>query len=152
MIRETLRGAAAGAAGTTALNAVTYLDMAWRARPASSTPQETVQKLAATAHLDIPGEADERDNRVSALGSLTGLATGVGVGALYGALTSSRRKPPLLVGALVTAGLALVAANAPMTALGVTDPRTWSAADWVSDVVPHLAYGFVTAFTYADSC
>jgi hypothetical protein len=111
-----------------------------------------VQKLAATAHLDIPGEADERDNRVSALGSLTGLATGVGVGALYGALTSSRRKPPLLVGALVTAGLALVAANAPMTALGVTDPRTWSAAEWVSDVVPHLAYGFVTAFTYADSC
>jgi len=29
--------------------------------------------------------------------------------------------------------------------LGVTDPRTWSRADWVSDIVPHLAYGAVTA-------
>ena len=37
-----LRGAAAGAAGTTALNVVTYLDMAVRGRPASSTPERTV--------------------------------------------------------------------------------------------------------------
>ena len=28
--------------------------------------------------------------------------------------------------------------------LGVTDPRTWAAADWISDAVPHLAYGVVT--------
>jgi hypothetical protein len=33
-----LRGAAAGAAGTTALNAVTYLDMVVRGRPASDAP------------------------------------------------------------------------------------------------------------------
>ena len=31
--------------------------------------------------------------------------------------------------------------------LGVTDPRTWSAADWVSDVVPHLAYAWVVQAT-----
>ncbi len=33
----------------------------------------------------------------------------------------------------------------PMTALGVADPRTWAAKDWVSDVIPHMAYGAVTA-------
>jgi hypothetical protein len=27
----------------------------------------------------------------------------------------------------------------------VTDLRTWSATDWLSDAVPHLAYGLVTA-------
>lgn len=32
-----------------------------------------------------------------------------------------------------------------MTLLGVTDPRTWSVIDWVSDLVPHAAYGAVTA-------
>jgi hypothetical protein len=37
----------------------------------------------------------------------------------------------------------LVATNSPMTVLGVTDPRTWSTADWISDVVPHLAYAAV---------
>jgi hypothetical protein len=30
-----------------------------------------------------------------------------------------------------------------MTVLGVTDPRSWSVTDWVSDLVPHLAYGAV---------
>ncbi|MGI8900330.1 MAG: hypothetical protein ACR2HA_05280 [Nocardioides sp.] len=36
--RSVLAGVAAGAAGTTALNAVTYLDMAIRGRGTSSTP------------------------------------------------------------------------------------------------------------------
>ncbi len=32
-----------------------------------------------------------------------------------------------------------------MTALDVADPRTWPTSAWVADVVPHLAYGAVTA-------
>ncbi len=32
-----------------------------------------------------------------------------------------------------------------MTLLGVTDPRTWPVSSWVADVVPHVAYGAVTA-------
>jgi hypothetical protein len=40
---------------------------------------------------------------------------------------------------------AMVGTNGPMTILGVTDPRTWSAKSWVVDIVPHLAYGAVTA-------
>jgi hypothetical protein len=39
----------------------------------------------------------------------------------------------------------MAGANGPMTALGITDPRRWSPAAWISDVVPHLAYGLVTA-------
>ena len=34
-----------------------------------------------------------------------------------------------------------------MTVLGVTDPRTWSAVDWISDLVPHLAYAAVVTTT-----
>ena len=41
--------------------------------------------------------------------------------------------------------VAMLAGNAPMTALRLTDPRQWSAADWASDVVPHVAYGAVAA-------
>jgi hypothetical protein len=40
---------------------------------------------------------------------------------------------------------ALLVGNGPMTILGITDPRSWSTTDWASDVVPHLAYGTVTA-------
>jgi hypothetical protein len=142
-----LRGAAAGAAGTTALDIVTYLDMAVRGRPASSTPENTVEKLAGAVHVPIPGDEKTRPNRLTGLGALTGLVAGVGVGVLVGlARAAGVRSSPLVGTALITGGV-LVATNGPMTVLGVTDPRTWSATDWVSDVVPHLAYGAVVKAT-----
>ncbi|HEY0126691.1 MAG TPA: hypothetical protein VGB58_06115 [Blastococcus sp.] len=142
-----LRGATAGAAGTTALNAVTYLDMAVRGRGASSTPEDTVEKLAATAHVHIPGQGETRRNRVQGLGPLMGLVAGIGVGALGGLARASGYRSAKPVGITLTTLGVLVVANGPMTALGVTDPRTWSAIDWASDVVPHLAYGFVVRTT-----
>ena len=46
----------------------------------------------------------------------------------------------------LTAGAAAMASSdTAMAALGVSDPRSWSATDWLSDAVPHLAYGMVTA-------
>jgi hypothetical protein len=138
-------GAVAGAAGTTALNAVTYLDMAVRGRPASHTPESTVTKLASVAHVSIPGDGEVRDNRVAGLGPLTGLAAGVGVGALLGLARSAGWRPGKVISAVGATVGALVASNGPMTLLGVTDPRTWSVIDWVSDLVPHVAYGAVTA-------
>ena len=142
-----LRGAAAGAAGSTALNAVTYLDMAGRGRGSSSTPEQTVEALADKAHVSIPGDEETRQNRVQGLGPLTGLVAGVGVGVLAGlARAVGLRTGPLVGTALTTAGV-LVAANGPMTALGITDPRTWSTTDWVSDLVPHLAYAAVVRTT-----
>ncbi len=143
-----LRGAAAGAAGTTALNSITYLDMALRARPASSTPQDTVEKAVDIAGVDVPGSREAKDNRTAALGALTGLATGVGVGAAYGMLRGLGFRPPVVVGGFIAASAAIIGSNAPMTVLGVTDPRTWAQADWIPDLVPHLAYGLVTAAVY----
>jgi hypothetical protein len=77
-----LAGAAAGAAGTAALNAVTYVDMTVRGRPASDTPERTVENT-----------------------------------------------------------------DSSMASMGISDPRTWSAADWLADLLPHLAYGLVTYAT-----
>jgi hypothetical protein len=136
-------GLAAGAAGTTALNTTTYLDMVLRARPASSTPEASVEALAKRTGLTIPGDGDQRANRVSALGPLLGIASGLGVGVLLGVARSAGIRPGLVTGALLAGGAALIAGNGPMTVLGVTDPRTWSATDWVSDLVPHAVYGVV---------
>ncbi|PZS05117.1 MAG: hypothetical protein DLM56_04050 [Pseudonocardiales bacterium] len=140
-------GAAAGAAGTTALNAVTYLDMAVRGRPSSSTPQDTVEKLAAKADVQIPGADEPRDNRVSGLGPLLGLVTGVGVGALAGGMHAAGLRPPAGVSALLVGAAAMAGSVVPMTALGVTDPSKWRASDWLSDAIPHLAYGAVVVAT-----
>jgi len=43
----------------------------------------------------------------------------------------------------------MVLANGPMTALGLTDPRDWRGSEWAADVLPHLAYGVITAATYS---
>ena len=143
MVGWVLRGAAAGAAGTTALNVVTYLDMAVRGRPASSTPENTVEKLADAAHVAVPGEGATRESRLEGLGALTGLFAGVGVGGLLGL----GRAFGFRAGTLLTTATVLVSTNGPMTVLRVTDPRTWSLVDWISDLVPHLAYAAVATTT-----
>jgi hypothetical protein len=149
MRRQILAGALAGAAGTTALNAVTYLDMTLRGRGSSSTPEQSVEKAAHAVHVDIPGEGETRENRLSGLGALSGMATGVSVGAVYGLLgAATGRTLPLGWGAFVSGGGAMAGANLPMTLSGLTDPRSWSVTDWLSDLVPHAAYGVVTALTY----
>lgn len=145
LIKGIVNGAVAGAAGTTALNAVSYLDMVWRARPASSTPEESVKRLAAKTGVGIPGDDDERINRIAGLGPLLGIATGLGVGAVLGAAASLGLRTGPLRTVLLSSAAAMTASNVPMTVLGVTDPRSWSAQDWASDVLPHLAYGAVTA-------
>lgn len=144
LVEGAFKGAAAGAAGTTALNVVGYLDMVVRARPASTTPEGTVVRLSQILRLPIPGSASARANRIAGLAPLTGIVAGLAVGALLGTARSAGwRAGPLTDGAGTTLA-ALIGTNGPMTVLGVTDPRTWSALDWVSDVVPHLAYAAVT--------
>jgi hypothetical protein len=148
--RRLLRGAVAGAAGTTALNAVTYLDMALRGRAASSTPEQTVETIADKAHVPIPGDDDTRSNRVSGLGPLLGLATGTAAGMALGALRAAGFRPPLLVAAGLTAGGVMASTDSPMAVLGVSDPRSWRTADWLSDAIPHAAYGLVTAWALQE--
>lgn len=150
MFTQMMRGALAGAAGATALNAVTYADMAWRARPSSSTPEQTVENLAGKANVEVPGEGEDRDNRLSGLGALSGIVTGIAVGAVYGVARSVGFRPPAPLSALLVGAAAMAGANGPMALLGVSDPREWSTSDWVSDVVPHLAYGLTTVAAYVD--
>ena len=140
-----LRGAAAGAAGTTALNAATYLDMALRGRPASSTPEESVEQLAGAAGVEIPGDRDERHNRVAGLGPLLGLAAGVGTGVVLGAARGLGWQSRYRTTAVAATLVAMLAGNAPMAGLGISDPRSWSAEEWLADVLPHVAYGVVAA-------
>src|SRR5919202_6254675 len=89
-------GAAAGAAGTTALNTVTYLDMVLRARPASSTPEASADALAKRTGVTIPGNDEERQNRLAGLGPLLGIASGVGVGVLLGVARAAGVRPGLV--------------------------------------------------------
>ncbi|HEY2723934.1 MAG TPA: hypothetical protein VGI84_04540 [Pseudonocardiaceae bacterium] len=148
MIRQILLGAAAGAAGATALNAVTYLDMALRTRPASDTPERTAERLSELAHLPLPDDPQKRAARLTAIGALAGIGTGAGVGAAYGLLQGAGIRLPVKAGSAVVTAMVLVAANGPMVLLGITDPRTWRPVDWAADLVPHAAFGAVTAAVY----
>lgn len=146
MTRHLIHGALAGAAGTTALNAATFADMALRARPASSTPEQTVERGAELVGVSLPEDDDEKQARESGLGSLLGSVAGVGAGVALGALRGSTGRPRGVAGKVGTAWvLAMIAGNGPMTVLGVTDPRTWRPVDWVADIVPHLAYAVVAS-------
>jgi hypothetical protein len=156
MWNQLLRGAAAGAAGTTALNAVTYADMALRGRPASTTPERSVETLARRLGIDVRARGRTGRHRVQGTAALLGLATGTVVGVGYALVDTVLGAPsghrwPVAARGLIVTGLALTAANGPMAVVGVTDPREWTVSDWMSDVVPHLAYGLVTASAYAAS-
>lgn len=141
-MRTLARGLLAGVAGTLALDAVTYLDMTIRGRSASRAPEQTVQRLAELLHVDL-GSGEPAENRRTALGALLGYVTGLGTAAGYALVVRRPQPVPVAAGPLTV--LAMTGANGPMTLLGITDPRTWKAADWVADVVPHLAYGVVAA-------
>src|SRR3954471_16170709 len=102
-VRRLAVGAAAGAAGTAALNAVTFADMALRGRAASETPEQTVEKLIDRAPFDLPGDEETRRNRPSGPAPLMGAVDGA-AGVVAGAMTrdalSERRYGP-------TAGISL---------------------------------------------
>ncbi|TGZ15519.1 hypothetical protein DV517_04920 [Streptomyces sp. S816] len=102
-----------------------------------------VEKITEKAGHPVP-ESDGRDNRLSGLGALTGIAVGVGTGAAVALLHRAGVRPPGRLGGPVTGALAMVLTDIPIAGLGISDPRTWSLADWTADALPHLAYGLVT--------
>lgn len=144
MIQSIVRGGVAGAAGTTVLNAVTYADMALRGRPSSQVPAQVMDTLAQEAGHPVPGEGETRDNRLSGLGALSGIAVGCCTGVAVSLLRQAGVRLPWWLGGLATGALAMAATDIPMARLGVSDPTTWSAKDWGADVVPHLVYGMTT--------
>ena len=149
MTSGTVRGALAGAAGTTALNAATYLDMALRGRPTSDSPQQLVEQAAGRANISIPGDQDERGNRLQGLGPLSGIAVGVTVGAVAGlvhrALSRRGRSVPAVVEVPLLGVTAMALSDVPLKLLGISDPAAWAARDWAGDAIPHLLYGAVTS-------
>lgn len=148
MRREIATGMAAGAVGTVALNAATYLDMVVRGRPSSSLPADAADKVAGEMGVDL-GEGDTAAGRKEGLGALMGMVTGLGVGALYGLVRSGLGlRIPLPLAGIGLGAAAMAGSDVPMTALGLTDPREWPPESWAADVLPHLAYGIAAAAAY----
>ncbi len=140
MLRSTLvRGAIAGAAGTMALNAVTYLDMAVRDRPPSDVPEKIVEHYA---------PAPVAKNRASGIGALLGYATGVTGGVVYALGHRVFAVLPQPLRGLVLGFGVMAATDTSSTLAGATDPRSWGASGWIADLVPHAVYGVVTASVF----
>lgn len=158
MLRTILMGAAAGAVGTAALNIVTYLDMVVRGRPSSDVPAKTAEKLATGAGLGLGSgtatgsQDDDRQQQVEArtsgLGALLGYAAGLGVGAVYGAVRPYLGDASVPLTSLALGSAAMAAGDLPSVLIGSTNPREWGLSGWLSDLVPHLAYGILTAVAY----
>ena len=112
-----VRGALAGATGTALLTATTYLDMALTGRPASRAPERTVAELLRRANLPVPD-----DRQLTALGALSGIATGiipsrlhaaplmgrVAAGAVGGLALARRERSSVVLPAMVGAGGAVM--------------------------------------------
>ncbi len=153
-MRGLILGAIAGAAGTMALDYVSYLDMALRGRAPSDLPADVIRRLALKAGFLSFGSAgdgidDETKNRRSALGALSGYKIGIVLGALYGAASyPPEKKRGIALRALVLGGLAMAASDVPAAALGATNLAEWGVSGWLSDIVPHAAYGLVTAAVF----
>ena len=110
------------------------------------TPEQVAEKLSERAGVQIPGEDEERQNRLQGLGALSGLATGVVIGALAGALRFAVLRLGPVLGTVLLGG---AATDGAMARLGVSDPSDWDTAAWASDAVPHLAFGAMTYGTLA---
>jgi hypothetical protein len=132
------------------LNVASFADMALRGRPSSQAPAQTVEKIAQGMGRPVPGSGDGRENRLSGLGGLAGIAVGVGTGAVVCLACHAGLRLPWWLGGPATGALAMAATDLPMARLGVSDPAGRPATDWVSDAVPHLMSGLATYGTLVD--
>jgi hypothetical protein len=137
MANRILAGAIAGAAGVVALNAASYVDMLVRGRSGDE----------AEAERDDAGE-DVAANRRDAMGGLPGMVNGIGIGVVYGIARLILPRPPAWLAGAALGAAAMAASDDPATRLGATEPRDWSATNWASDVLPHMAFGLVTAVAF----
>ncbi len=152
MQSSVLRGVIAGAAGTMALDVVTYADIVWRGRGSSDVPAQLAGKMADALGISLTektGDAgkEQASNRKSGIGSLLGYATGITVGIAASMLAPSLAQRSVLERGIVVGLAAMTASDVPIVASGLSDPRTWGAAGWASDLIPHLVYGLVTVAT-----
>lgn len=141
------RGLVVGTVATTALNLTTYADMLVRGRPASTVPADAVGNLAGRVGVGL-GSEPQAAHRREAAGALGGYATGIGLATCYVLVERRvRGRRPFWMAATALSALAMAVGNVPAIASGSTDPRRWDVADWLSDVVPHVAYGLAGVAT-----
>ena len=141
------QGLLAGAAGTLALDIYTYADIFATARPASSLPSTTVQKIAEQFDITgLAGDGDDASNRRSGAGALLGYGVGLGAAAGYAFVRPLFRSwlPWPIAGALLGAAT-LVVSEGSSTALGATDWSQWTPSEWLADIVPRTVYGLTVA-------
>lgn len=136
-------GVLAGAAGATALNAFTYAQQAVKGTPSVATPDQAAQATIEAAGGHVPGTPDERRTG-SKVSVLSGYGVGLGVGAVAGVLRVFGVKVPIGLAPVAVGLAAMAVSDSVMSALGVTDPRSWTTSSVINDAVPHLAYGAVT--------
>jgi hypothetical protein len=151
MLGRLLLGAVAGAAGNLTLEIVTYGDMLLRGRAASGVPATMAGTLADNFGIEAPSSAatgNQADNRRSAAGALLGYALGIGLGGAYGLARPSLGRVSTPLRGVAVGLAAMAAADTSYAVTGVSDPKSWSVADWISDLVPHIIYGLVTVATY----
>lgn len=77
-----------------------------------------------------------------------GHATGTGVALVYALLRGRTGSIPTPLAGVALAIAAMAVGDLPPILSGTTDPRRWGARGWLSDLVPHLVYGLVTAGAY----
>ena len=137
-------GMLAGAAGSTALNLFTYSQQAVKGTASGATPDQAAQAVIQAVGGEVPGTPDQVQNRLEGLGPVSGLGVGLGIGALGGLLRALGVKIPITAAPVVLGLGAMAVSDGVMTAVGVTNPRTWTAGSVVQDAIPHLVYGAVT--------
>ena len=148
-VRHLCIGAIAGAAATSALNIASYADIAVRGRGESAVPSTMVKNMAEAAGIGALASDDETTtNRRGGIGALFGYADGLGVGVAYGLLRPALRGVPVLLMAVAAGAAAMALSDGAIAATGAGDPRTWTAADWTTDAIPHLVYGLALALSF----
>jgi hypothetical protein len=85
------------------------------------------------------------------LGALMGFGVGLGLGTAYGAFRLSLPHLPVPLTGILLGAAAMAASDVPSIKLDVTNPAEWGTSGWFADIVPHLAYGLVTASVHEST-
>ena len=153
--RSMIHGTLAGAAGTAALNAATYADMAVRGRPPSELPKKMIKEFAQRAgvtQLRKPDDelSEEQRNQETALGALLGYVDGIGAGALFGLMRPAMRDVSWFWAGRALGAFTGLLSEGIATAMHQTNPAKWGVSGWLSDIVPRFVYGWTTCLTYEE--